>query len=197
MEDAFWSGVLSYLCTHSPPQSWKDVLRTLHFDSTDWDFSWKVSLHGQVQSKSKNLAISVMNHIFRKRRLPEGTQSLADLLRGDGAQFELEAFYLTPTGRRSTSKTKTLKVRRGATVSFPIEDRVGIRLLHPSLNIQEIRVTDKQAPPGTLKEYKETLKGGLILDESSHKNPLELLFTLSHYGGVASTADVRVNWRSG
>lgn len=195
MEDAFWSGVLRYLATHGAPRSWRDVLRTLHFDSTNWDFSWKVSLHGQNQSTSKALAINVMEHIFSKRKLPGGSNSIADLLRGNGAKFELEAFKLTSAGRRSRRQAEVLEVRRGDTRSFPIEACVGIRLRNRSLNIQEVKVTDKQAPPGTLVLYRDVLKkSGMILDEQRHKNPLELLFTLKHYGGVTSTADVQIDW---
>ena len=194
MEDAFWSGVLRYLAVRGAPRSWKDILRTLRFDSTNWDFSWKVSLHGRHQSTSKKLAIKVMEDIFHKRKLPSGSNSIADLLRGNGAQFQLEAYRLTPAGYRSTRQTKVLKVRRGDTTSFPIEPCVGIRLLNRSLNIQDVVVTDKKAPPGTLVEYKQVLRGGMKLNESSHKKPLELLFTLKHYGGVRSTADVQIDW---
>ena len=149
-----------------------------------------------TKSTSKALAIKVMEDIFSRRQLPSGTNSIADLLRGNGAQFELEAFRLTAAGRRSTRHTEVLKVRRGDTTSFPIEPCVGIRLLNPSLNIQEVEVTDKQAPPGTLVPYREVLRGGgMMLDEARHKNPLELLFTLKHYGGVKSTADVQIDWR--
>ena len=196
MEDAFWSGVLRYLAMRGAPRSWTDILRTLRFDSTNWDFSWKVSLHGRDQSTSKALAIKVMEDVFSKRQLPSGSNSIADLLRGNGAQFELEAFRQTSAGRRSARRTEVLKVRRGDTTSFPIEPCVGIRLRNRSLNIQEVEVTDKQAPPGTLVPYKEVLKkGGMILDEERHKNPLELLFTLKHYGGVKSTADVQIDWK--
>ena len=195
MEDAFWAGILRYLALHGAPRSWRDILRTLRFNSTNWNFSWKVSLHGRDQSTSKALAIKVMEDIFSKQQLPSGSNSIADLLRGNGAQFELEAFKLTSAGRRSTLQTAVLKVRRGDTTSFPIESCVGIRLLNPSLNIQEVDVTDKQAPPGTLVPYREVLRtAGMILDEQRHKNPLELLFTLKHYGGVKSTADVQIDW---
>ena len=196
MEDAFWSGVLSHIGAHGAPPSWKDVLRTLRFESTDWDFSWKVSLHGRNQSTSKKLAVRVMEEIFPKRKLPSGNNSIADLLRGNGAQFKLEAFHLTSSDRPSTREAEVLEVRRGDTTSFPIGQRVGIRLRNPSLNIQEVVVTDKQAAPGTLVEYREVLKGGgLILDKSSHNSPLDLLFTLKHYGGVTSTAEVRIDWQ--
>ncbi len=197
MEDAFWAGILRHLAVHGAPRSWKDILRTLHFDSTSWDFSWKVSLHGKNQSTSKRLAINVMEEIFSKRQLPKGSNNIADLLRGNGAEFELEAFRLTPAGRRSARQTVVLKVRRGSTLSFPIEQCGGIRLRNRSLNIQEVVVTDKQAPPGTLREYKDVLRtAGMKLNESLHKNPLELLFTLRHYGGVTSTADVDIDWNS-
>ena len=196
MEDAFWSGILSHLCAHHPPQSWKDLLRKLRFDTTNWDFSWKIGLHGRDQSRSKKLATKVMQQIFWERQLPKGSSNIADFLRGNGAQFELEAFKLTPTGRRSQLQTQSLQVRKGDTVTFPIGQRAGIRLLNSSPNIQEIQVTDKKAPPGTLVAYKKVLQtSGLILDESLHKNPLELLFTLIHYGGVTSTADVDVGWQ--
>ena len=195
MEDAFWSGVLESLAAHGIPPSWTDELRTLKFDSTDWDFSWKISLHGRDQSTSKKLAINVMKEIFSDRKLPSGSNNIADLLRGNGAEFKLEAFRLTSTGRRSANQCISLEVRRGDSRTFPIGERAGIRLLNRTLNIQEVVVTDKQAPPGTLVEYKKVLnRGGMILDKSQHKDPLELLFTLKHYGGLTSTADIRIDW---
>ena len=195
MEDAFWSGVLSYLGAHGTPPSWTNVLRMLRFESTNWDFSWKVSLHGRDQSTSKKLAIKVMKDIFTMRKLPNGSNSIADLLMGNGATFHLEAFHLTSARRRSKREREVLKVRRGDSISFPIGQRAGIRLRNPNLNIQEVVVTDMQAAPGTLVEYKDVLKGrGLILDKSKHNNPLQLLFKLKHYGGVTSTAEVRLGW---
>ena len=110
MEDAFWAGVLRYLAAHGAPRSWRDILRTLHFDRTSWDFSWKVSLHGRDQSTSKALAINVMEDIFSRQQLPSGSNSIADLLRGNGAEFELEAFRLTSAGRRSKRQTAVLEV---------------------------------------------------------------------------------------
>ena len=196
MEDAFWAGVLRYLAVHGAPRSWTDVLRTLHFHRTSWDFSWKRSLHGRNQSISKKLAITVMENLFSNRQLPTGSRSIADFLRGNGAQFELEAFRLTPARRRSEQGTKVLRVRKGDTTSFPIEPCAGIRLRNGSLNIQEVEVTDMQAPPGTLVPYREVLRrSGMILDEQRHNNPLELLFTLKHYGGVTSRADVTIDWK--
>ena len=196
MEDAFWAGVLRYLAAHGAPRSWRDILRTLHFDRTSWDFSWKVSLHGRNQSISKTLAITVMEDLFFTRQLPSGSNRIADFLRGNAAQFELEAFRLTSAGRRSTRGIEVLKVRKGDTTSFPIEPCVGIRLRNRSLNIQEVEVTDMQARPGTLVSYREVLrKGGMILDDQRHNNPLQLLFTLKHYGGVTSRAEVHIEWK--
>ena len=119
-----------------------------------------------------------MEDIFSTRQLPKGSNNIADLLRGNGAEFELEAFRLTSVGRRSARQPAVIEVRRGSFLSFPIEQCGGIRLLNRSLNIQEVVVTDKKAPPGTLREYKDVLKKrGMKLNESMHKNPLELLFT--------------------
>ena len=196
MEDAFWPGTLRYLAVHGIPSSWREVLRMLHFDTTDWDFSWTVTLHGIDQTRSKKLAKKVMEAIFHDRSLPSGNNNIHDLLRGNGAQFELEAFNVTPNGYPSNRGTKNQVFRRGDTTSFPIETRKGIRLRQPSLNVQDIRVTDKQAPPGTLVEYKEVNKSGLRLHKELHKNPLELLFTLRHYGGVSSSVDVRIDWNA-
>ena len=196
MEDAFWSGALRLLAVHGAPPSWTDVLRKLHFDSTSWDFSWKRSLHGREQSRSKALAIKVMEEIFANKELPEGSDNIADLLQGNGARFVLEAFSLTPAGYRSSKGTKDLQVSKGDSRSFAIEPCVGIRIREPSLNIQEVEVTDKQAPPGRLVPYsREVLrKAGMLLDGKRHNNPLQLLFTLNHYGGVTSAADVHIDW---
>ncbi len=197
MEDAFWAGALRLLAEHGAPRSWNDVLRKLHFDSTSWDFSWKRSLHGREQSRSKTLAIKVMEDIFANKELPEGSDNIADLLQGSGARFVLEAFRLTSAGRRSSKRTKELQVSKGDSRSFAIEPCVGIRIRERSLNIQEIQVTDKQAPPGRLVPYsREVLRNaGMTLDGARHNSPLQLLFTLKHYGGVTSAADVHIDWK--
>ncbi len=197
MEDAFWAGVLRFLAVHGAPRSsWTDVLRTLKFNETNWDFSWKVTLHGKVQNTSKKLAIKVMEDIFSKNELPSGNNNIDELLRGNGAHFELEAFLLTSSGKRSAQESMVLKVTSGDNRSFPIEPCVGIRLINRSLNIGEVEVTDMQAPPGKLVPYKEVLrKQGMTLDQKRHNNPLQLLFTLKHYGGEESSAKVQIDWK--
>jgi hypothetical protein len=189
---------LCHLLHHPVPASWEDLLRTLHFDRTTWDFSWIVSLHGRDQTRSKTLAVCVMSEIFRNKSLPAGSTNLADYLRGNNAGFQLEGFYLTSAGRSSRTRIKKESYIKGAVVTFDADDRKGIRVLHThSTNIKEIQITDKGAPPGTLVEYKDMrTKRGLILDKTRHKYPLlDLLFTLFHYGGVKSTADITIQWK--
>ena len=50
MEDAFWSGVLKHLATHGASTSWKDVLRTLHFDTTNGTFPGKSVSTGETKA---------------------------------------------------------------------------------------------------------------------------------------------------
>jgi hypothetical protein len=199
MEDAFWHGVLTHLCHHQPPGSWQDVLRTLKFDQTSWDFTWKVSLHGRYQSRSKHLAARIMGNAFTRMALPQGINSIADYLRGNAAEFRLDAYKLNTSQRFARGTIASLQVRSGNTMSFPIQDRVALKINKKEIteNIEEIEVTDKRAPPGTLVKYDNILRGkGLLLDPAKHKNPLELLFTLHHYGGVTSTANIDVVWDS-
>ena len=197
MEDAFWHGALSYLRFHGAPASWMDVLRTLKFDQTSWDFSWKVSLHGKDQSRSKSLAMRVMGNAFQTGVLPTGVNNIADYLRGSGAGIELVAYRKKASGGIDKKSLKELAVKKGDTQTFPVEDRDWIRVAKSGItaNIAEVDVTDKKAPPGTLVKYNEILsKKGLNLDAARHKTPLELLVTIHHYGGVSSTADIDVLW---
>lgn len=196
MEDAFWHGVLTHLCHHPRPASWTDVLRTLKFDLTSWDFSWKKSLHGREQSRSKNLSARILGNAFRTMALPAGIGTIADYLRGNAAEFQLHAYKLNTSGKLDRSTITSLQVKPGNTVSFPVGNRVAVKVPKKSIteNIEEIVVTDKNAPPGTLVRYDLLSARGLMLDPALHKSPLELLFTLHHYGGVTSTANIDVVW---
>ena len=62
-----------------------------------------------------------MEDIFSKQQLPSGSTDIADLLRGNGAHFELEAFGLTSAGRpRSALRPVVMEVRRGIPGPFQL-----------------------------------------------------------------------------
>jgi hypothetical protein len=197
MEDAFWHGALTHLRFHGAPSSWVELLRKLKFDQTSWDFSWKVSLHGKDQSRSKSLAIRVMGNAFQDGALSSGANNIADFLRGNGAGIDLVAYKRNASGRIDSKSLRTLTVKKGDTQTFPVEDRGWVRVPKSGItpNIAEVEITDKRAPPGTLVRYSDILNAkGLNLDSARHKTPLELLVTIHHYGGVSSTADIDILW---
>ena len=91
MQDAFIAGVLTYLRVHGPTTNWQVELSNIAVPTTNWNFSWVLSLNGEEGSISKNLAIAVFTEAFRLRGLPvSGSTNIADILRGNNAEIILE-----------------------------------------------------------------------------------------------------------
>lgn len=195
MQDAFLIGVLTYLLKNGPCSDWVEVLKTLCFHETSWEFTWTKSLHGTAQSNSKKLANNVLASVFREGSLPAGSNTLADFLRGNKAYVQVRCYELTPTGKKSTKDPLEVKYDRGSTETLSVGSRRIVAIESWSDNVVKVEVSDKNSPPGKLVKYDEmTKKKGLRLDESAHKKPLELLITLHHYGDVHSTIEVDVKW---
>lgn len=193
MQDAYLAGILTYLLQHPPPADWKHVLDTLLFGTTNWDFkSWYRTLSGPAQTNSKKLAVNVMCKVFRASALPAGAGNLADFLRGNNAKVTLQFSNLTPAGRVSTRDRDELEVTRGAVLSRSIAPRTHVKISGSTENIGNLVVTDKNSPPGRTVRY--DLASGLVLDPTVHSNPLSLLITMEHYGGISSMAELDINW---
>ncbi len=197
MQDALVAGLLQHLLTRGVPASWVDVYRTLGFHTTIWDFSWKRSLHGNAGNLSKQLALNLFTKIFHDGVLPSGVTNLADYMKGDSAEFSLDALELNAAGRIMPRSKIEVTKRGGSRTTFSIAPRTVLRLKTKSLNIAKVVVTDKNSPPGRTVDYSSEInsKAGLRLDPTRHKRPLlELLFTMHHYGDNTSSAEIDVDW---
>ena len=197
MQDALLAGILEYMLNRGVPASWVDVFRTLGFQTTIWDFSWKRSLHGNAGKLSKELARHIFIKIFRDAALPAGVTNLADYMKGDSAEFLLEAFEVNATGRIRPATRLEFRRGGGARTTFSIGPRTVLRLKRSSLNVAKVVVTDKNSPPGNLVDYSTDMnsKAGLRLDPNKHKRPLlELLFTLHHYGDNKTSSEIDIDW---
>ena len=58
--------------------------------------------------------------------------------------------------------------------------------------LEKLRLVDKESPPGRLVKY--NLKSGMVIDTSTHSNPLLLLIRLFHYGGAEFSAELDVSY---
>ena len=194
MQDAFVAGVLTHLRINGIPNDWLSELQTLAFHTTNWNFSWVVSLNGEDGTNSKKLAFDVMTAALRLRKLPvPGSNSIADILKGNNAQLDMEFSKLNITGRAMTAGRMSQTLRSGNVTSANINPAVHIKIRNQSINIAKLTVTDRQSPPGSLVKYPKMIKG-LVLNLSQHRSPLELFLEMKHYGGNTSVAKIDVTW---
>lgn len=197
MQDALIAGIATYLLKRGRPADWITVFKALGFDTTIWDFSWKKSLHGQAGNLSKALATKIFRKIFTDNTLPPGVTNLGDFMKGDNAEFTLDAFELTPKGKIKNSSKVSITKHGGARTTFSIIDATVLRLGEHSLNVAKIVVTDKNSPPGRTIDYTRELekKKGMLLDPTKHKKPiLEFVLTMHHYGDNTSVAEIDIDW---
>ena len=195
MQDAYLVGVFSYLLHKGVPSSWENILRTLSFHTTNWNFqSWVRSLNGSHQTISKKLAFSVFAKVFRENHLPTAAGNLADYLRGNEATVVFEFSHLTPAGKPAKLGREPFTVTRGAILSQIIYPRKHIKKSSSSENIGNLVISDMKSPPGRVVFYPEIIRSGMKLDSDKHSNPLSLLITMEHYGGVEFTAQLEISW---
>jgi DGQHR domain-containing protein len=195
MQDAFIVGILSYLLHHGVPPSWESIFRTLAFHTTNWNFSWIVTLNGTAQTISKKLAINIFSKAFRESKLPTDQSNLADYLSGDSATLELEFSHLTSTQKPAKQDKHRYTLMTGSKRSIPITPRKHVKKSDSSENIGKLTFIDKRpSPTGIPIEYRELSRGGIVLDPAKHHSPLELVINMEHYGGVTSRAEVNILW---
>lgn len=195
MQDAFIAGVLGYLGTNGIPPDWSSLLQMLAFHTTNWHFNWVGSLNGTDQTVSKNLATTLFIESFVKKALPVvGSTSIADILRGNNAEIELEFSLLTGTGRPKKQGRTTLKLQTGNIKTQQIAPAGHVKLVARSINVGALTITDKNSPPGRVVEYKEIAGRGLLLTAALHAKPLMLLIQMRHYGGNVSSASLDIDW---
>ncbi len=194
MQDAYWVGIFAYILQKGPFQrnSLEALLTVLQFPSTSWDFSsWVKSMNGRIAGTSRQLALSTFSKAFASGVLPTSSGNLVDYLKGNDAEIELEFAPLTSAGRVSRSGKSLLKLRNGNRLSPSISPAKHFRVKSKSGNIGRMELIDANHPPGRPIIYSEK---GVTITPTEHKNPLSLVITMHHYGGVESTAFVDLTW---
>lgn len=195
MQDAYLSGVLAYLRENGIPTSWSSVLQTLSFQSTNWNFNWVNSLNGRNQTISKNLATKLFVEAFRAKQLPgSGSGTIADILRGNNAEIELDFSMLSAANRPRQQGRISVPIQTGNRRGIQVSPAKHVRVGKKSINIGVLEITDMNSPPGRVVEYREIDGRGLILDPALHANPLSLLIQMTHYGGNVSSASIDISW---
>lgn len=191
MQDAFWVGALNSLLTSGPKPDWKPLLQALAFPVTSWNFDWTASLNGTAGTTSKKLAFDVFSQAFAAGTIPTTSGNLADYLKGNNAEIEMQFSRLTTNGRPTKSGRSSLRVVAGNNLSQSISPAKHFRIATRSGNIGKLEIVDAQHPPGSPIYYNER---GVVLDTKAHSNPLKLVLKMYHYGGIESSARVHINW---
>lgn len=197
MQDAYLVGIFSYILHNGRPSAssltWENILRSLNFHQTDWNFkSWVRTLSGPANSKSKRIAIKVFSEVFSNVSLPSNTSNLSDYFKGNQAKVTIDFSPLTPSGKKSRTNILRETLSRGDVKSSHIQPRKHIKLIEATSNIADVIISDKQSPPGRLVTY--NLKSGMILNSNDHSNPLRLLISMFHYGGTESNAEFDITF---
>lgn len=191
MQDAFWAGVFSAILKNGPKTDWRPLLTNLQFPQTSWTFNWVKTLNGSIGTISRKLALDVLSRSFAAEQLPTASGNLADYLKGNDAEVELEFSRLTPSGRPTKVGRSQQLLRGGNILSPTITPAKHFRVRKKSGNIGRLDVVDAQHPPGKPVLYNER---GETLDSAKHSNPLKLVLRMHHYGGIESSAQVELTW---
>lgn len=194
MHDAYLVGALACIIQNGAQTEWRTLLQKLMFHQSDWDFSWVRTLSGPANTASKKIATNVLAEALASGNLPEGSNNIPDHLRGNGAYAKVAFSALTARDRPRQQGRQVVKVLRGSTGSQVAIEHPHVKVVEQSSNIGKIEVVDGSVT-GRPVHYPPVLQGGMVLKEgSSLPKPLELMFIMTHYGGLISQAELRVNW---
>ena len=193
MHDAYLIGVLARLLVHGPQTEWRTLLQSLMFNQADWDFSWARTLSGPANTASKKIATDVLSEALSSGVLPEGSSNIPDHLRGNGAKVIIAFSAITSKGRARTVGRQTTEVLRGSTGSYVATQHPHIKVSEISSNIGKLEIVDATVA-GKQLHYPEIQRGLVLAPKLGLPNPLELMFIMTHYGGLTSQAELRVSW---
>ena len=203
MQDAFIIGVCTRLLQFALPIDWSGLLIALKFSTASWNFvPWIRSVSGAAQRTSKIIAEKVFRSAFSEGQLT-GQADLVDILRGDGATFDVKIEPIKASGRVEASGTESRTLTRGATlnISCMSGSRRRARIVNQSDNIGGIESIDVGASTAAARVKLDKMKSaaGLSLDPSDdpalYKNPLSVKYVLQLYGGIQAEADLDITWQ--
>jgi hypothetical protein len=201
---AFLWGVMQLLRCHGPLPTindWENQLKQLKFAApTNWEFDWKTSLSGPFNTRSRDVVRQVFSTVFEHRALPHPTTDIPNYLRGGHAELTFRFSQLTPSGQASRRAgswrdelvspgyTGTISANAGALAS------PHVRLAARTVNVANVRITDKGATPGTIVDLSDWFESGFDLQELRPTGKLRLYVEIEFYGGTKKTADVDITW---
>lgn len=202
MQDAFFVGVCTRLLQHTLPINWAELLKNLKFPTSNWNFkSWVRSMSGTDQTTSKLIAEKVFRKAFTDGAV-SGQADIVDILKGNGAQFDVIVEALKANGRADHALTETRTLTKGNSLSVSstsgVKRRVKIR--KTSNNIGKIETIDVTASTAARRVKLNEIKSssGLVLDPQAtpqvHKAPLSVSFEIHLYGGIQGEADLEIDW---
>ena len=194
MHDSYLIGALARILKLGTQATWTTVLQALMFHQSDWDFSWARTLSGPANTASKKIATDVLSDAMTTGELPKGSSNIPDHLRGNGARITVSFSSITASGRPRVSGKLNHEVLRGSTGSQIATQHPHVKVTDESTNIGKLEVVDATVA-GRQVHYPKILQRGLVLTaERTLPNPLELMFIMTHYGGLTSQAELRVSW---
>lgn len=189
MQEAYLIGVLSRCLSHGSTPDYRVVLHKLNFHTTNWNFDWVHSLSARANAISRKIATTVLEAALSSGDLPEGSNNLADHLRGNKAHVSLGFSRLSPAGNPMAAHRIEHEVVRGGITSVAVGTNPHVKLLSMSSNVGEVQVHDAKAP---LVKYAVGGRG-MALAEPLPK-PLNIILQMYHYGGLTNQAEVQINW---
>jgi hypothetical protein len=194
MHDAYLTGALARILKVGVQTTWTTVLQSLMFHQSDWDFSWARTLSGPANTASKRIATDVLTDAMSSGTLPQGSSNIPDHLRGNGANVTVTCSAVSASGRPRRAGRQSHVVLRGSTGSQIANQHPHVKVTAQSSNIGKLEVVDATVA-GRQVHYPQILQRGMVLTtEPNLPNPLELMFIMTHYGGLTSQAELRVSW---
>lgn len=190
MCDAFLVGVLTYLRRQKkdPDETdWGNLLESLSFHTTDWNFQQHVISSSRWVDKSKVLALDVFSNVFEKASLPENVNDIWDYLSGDQLFVELEFKHLNANDNAIQRDMNKVKFGRGDKKTVPMHGRRYFKVSHRSPNAKHIEIVDEKSSPSdpiTFKMSGEYLRPPKVHLDNASQDPLTLTIKCILYGGI-------------
>lgn len=208
LQDGLLHGLLRYLANHGVPTDWQAELEKRGFKDTTWEAArWTGSRKGAEGTINRNLARAVFEKLLGddlpslfQTALPP-TVDLRDYFYGSiGWGFGLQAPRTSPSGRRlkfTAGLDPAVDMKAGSGLEIiNIKDRrvLAVEKKKVSPSIQAVTVTDKARP--TSKHWSwSALRSGLTLTPAIlHSRPIELIFSMTFYGGQRKDAELRIDF---
>jgi hypothetical protein len=202
MIDAFLVGALTYLrvAPATPSKAdWDNLLKTLHFDLTNWNFQQHVISSSRWVDKSKSLALDVFSQIFRDQQLPSRVNDVWDYLSGDQLTLEMEFKHVNSSGKAIKKGRHVQTFGRGDKKTVAMDGRSYFKVLTKSINAKHIELVDEKSSPAnpiTFKATGEYTRPPKIDLKNKSQSPLVITVKCTVYGGLEEKITVSLaGWK--